>query len=53
MGNEHFWQVPRAKGVYARSITKHARARESSSGRDQRTASRDPGNRRSRFTRYV
>ena len=25
MGNEHFWQVPRAKGVYARSITKHAR----------------------------
>ena len=28
MGNEHFWQVPRAKGVYARSITKHARARK-------------------------
>ena len=21
MGNEHFWQVLRAKGVYARSIT--------------------------------
>ncbi len=32
MGNEHFWQVPRAEGVYARSITKHARARESSRG---------------------
>ena len=60
MGNEHFWQVPRAKGVYARSITKHARARESSSsGRYQRTTSSADGqfahrgNRRSRFTRYV
>ena len=36
MGNEHFWQVPRAKGVYARSM--HGPRRESSSwGRYQRT----------------
>ena len=34
MGNEHFWQVPRAKGVYARSM--HGRER-SSWGRYQRT----------------
>ena len=39
MGNEHFWQVPRAKGVYARSM--HGRER-SSWGRYQRTTSR-PG----------
>ena len=37
MGNEHFWQVPRAKGVYARSITKHARGARKQSGRYQRT----------------
>ena len=29
MGNEHFWQVPRAQGVYARSITRHARRERS------------------------
>ena len=40
MGNEHFWQVPRAKGVYARSITKHAR-REKQGGTSQRTTRRD------------
>ena len=35
MGNEHFWQVPRAKGVYARSM--HGRE---SSWRYQRTTRR-------------
>ena len=57
MGNEHFWQVPRAKGVYARSM--HGRER-SSWGRYQRTTSRPgawtalAGSPKSAiFTRYV
>ena len=39
MGNEHFWQVPRAKGVYARSMHGPPRRESSSWGRYQRTTS--------------
>ena len=46
MGNEHFWQVPRAQGVYARSITRHARRERSA-----RVLPADEPH--SGFTRYV